>query len=88
MKEGDDAFGRISDALEANGKAECATYCRKSMLTSSNKSRGSWPHQNTVTSCTSEPKLACNGCSMQSDSDSASNDLRFPSDLITSCVAT
>ncbi|KAL2942037.1 Protein ALWAYS EARLY 2 [Bienertia sinuspersici] len=88
MKEGEDAFGRISDALDTNGKAECATNCRKSMLMSSNKVRGSFPCQNPSTSCTSESQLACNGFGVQSVIGFASNDIQLPSKLITSCVAT
>lgn len=88
VKEGEDAFGRISEALEANNKAEHATNCRMSMTTSSNTARGSLPHQNPLTSCASEPQLSCDVFSVQSVGDSASNGLRVPSDLITSCVAT
>lgn len=88
MKEGEDAFGRISEALACNGKAESAATFRTSIISSSNTFRGSLPHQNPVASCTPQPKLACDASSVQPIGDSASNDLRVPSDLITSCVAT
>ncbi|XP_010674728.2 protein ALWAYS EARLY 2 isoform X2 [Beta vulgaris subsp. vulgaris] len=88
MEEGEDAFGRISEALACNGKAESAATFRTSIISSSNTFRGSLPHQNPVASCTPQPKLACDASSVQPIGDSASNDLRVPSDLITSCVAT
>ncbi|KNA21380.1 hypothetical protein SOVF_043680 isoform B [Spinacia oleracea] len=82
MKEGEDAFGRISEALDARGKTRAAN-CRTPIITSS--IRGSLPHQNPLTSCASDPPLSCDAVTVQSVGDSGSDDL---SDLITSCVAT
>uniref|UniRef100_A0A803KP52 SANT domain-containing protein n=1 Tax=Chenopodium quinoa TaxID=63459 RepID=A0A803KP52_CHEQI len=88
MKEGEDAFGRISEALDASCKSERATSCRTSMIPSSNAVRGSLAHQNPLTSCASEPPLSCDAFTERPTDDSVSNDLQIPYDLITSCVAT
>ncbi|XP_057539589.1 protein ALWAYS EARLY 2-like isoform X2 [Amaranthus tricolor] len=84
-KEVDDKFGRDNEALDRNGKAECASNCGISITMSSNEVQGSLPHKNPIISCSSDPQLACDMISSQSAGDS---DLEIPSDLITSCIAT
>jgi len=88
MKEGEDAYGRIGEALNGTHAVQCLTTCRVSTSKSPNAVPGSLPHKNSANPCTSEPQATGDVSGIKSASYSSASDLQVPSDLIASCVAT
>lgn len=88
IREGEDAFERISEALTSLNKCPSTSDSGVSTLRSPGPANGSSAQHNPSTSGMSEclPTSHPSGPTSQNDSDK--NELQIPSDLITSCVAT
>lgn len=88
MKEGEDAYGRIGEALNATHGVQCLATHGVSTSNSPNAAQGTLRHTNSANPCTSEPLATGDVSGIKSASDSSASDLQVPSDLIASCVAT
>ncbi|KAJ7977966.1 Protein ALWAYS EARLY 3 [Quillaja saponaria] len=85
-KEGDDAFMRIEQVLDAIDNQQLASNSRLPVIRFQEQANGSFSQQNQPISCASEPLLSSDASDVHNGSDK--NDIQIPSDLITSCVAT
>lgn len=88
MKEGEDAYGRIGEALNATHGVQCLATRGVSTSNSPNAAQGTLRHTNSANPCTSELLATGDVSGIKSASDSSASDLQVPSDLIASCVAT
>lgn len=88
MKEGEDAFTRIGEALYSMSGCQLASDAGVSVMRYSNQVNGSLGHENHLTTCTSEPLVTGHQSHLKSHDVSDTNELKIPSELITSCVAT
>ena len=88
MKEGEDAFMRIREALDSVDKRQFTPDIRMPVIKSTELENGSISYQNHLVSSTSRPMPT--GCAPNPKLQEASekNEEQVPSELITSCVAT
>ncbi|XP_077218287.1 protein ALWAYS EARLY 3-like isoform X2 [Tasmannia lanceolata] len=92
LKQGEDAFVRIGEAIDsANNRYFGAGNGGVSAMrshTSPEPGHGSSIYQDQATSCTSEPTIAIHAPSPNQNDFADGTEAQFPSELISSCVAT
>ncbi|XP_057962765.1 protein ALWAYS EARLY 2-like isoform X2 [Malania oleifera] len=88
IKEGEDAFARIGEALNSLSKRQITSDSGVSVVRSPDPVNGSLPHHNQSTSCASESLPTSHVSGLQLDNNTDKNEVQVPSELITSCVAT
>ncbi|KAK9265918.1 hypothetical protein L1049_012597 [Liquidambar formosana] len=88
MKEGEDAYARIGEALNSINNWQVTSDSGVSMMRAPDPANGSLGHHNQWTSCKPEPLATghASGPKLQNDADR--DEAQIPSELITSCVAT
>ncbi|OVA06495.1 SANT/Myb domain [Macleaya cordata] len=91
LKEGEDAFARIGEALDSANNRQNGTDSGISTVrsfTSPDPSNGSLPYQDAANSYTAEPlvPVIANGTNLNNTSEVS--EVRIPKELISSCVAT
>ncbi|EOY11451.1 DIRP,Myb-like DNA-binding domain, putative isoform 1 [Theobroma cacao] len=88
MKEGEDAFMRIGEALDSLDKRQFTYDIRMPVIKSREQENGSMDYRNHLVSCTSKPVAAGWATNPKSQEASDKNEEQGPSELIASCVAT
>lgn len=88
MKEGEDAYIKIGEALDHIDKRQLTSDPRVPVIRSPERVNGSLGHHNQFVSGTSDPQLTSNGSGTKLQDGSEKNESQIPSELITSCVAT
>ncbi|CAK7340694.1 unnamed protein product [Dovyalis caffra] len=87
IKEGEDAFGRIGEALDSIDRRPLGSESRVQMNRSPEEANGGFRLQNQLIPSTPEPQVNSNASGPQSN-DSDKIETAIPSELISSCVAT
>lgn len=87
MKQGEEAFTRIEDALDSMHKQQLRSDSGVSVLRLLDPVNGSFAHSNQLTSFTSEPLLTSHASGPKLPNDSGKIEAPIASELITSCVA-
>ncbi|XP_019080574.1 protein ALWAYS EARLY 2 isoform X1 [Vitis vinifera] len=87
MKQGEEAFTRIGDALDSMHKQQLRSDSGVSVLRVLDPVNGSFAHPNQLTSFTSEPLLTSHASGPKLPNDSGKIEAPIASELITSCVA-
>ncbi|KAJ6762737.1 PROTEIN ALWAYS EARLY 1-RELATED [Salix purpurea] len=87
MKEGEDTFVRIGEALDSMDRRHSGSESRVRMIRAPDGANGGLRLQNQLIPSTSEPQVNSNASRPQS-SDSDKTATAIPSELISSCVAT
>lgn len=88
MKEGEDAYIKIGEALDHIDKRQLTSDPRVPVIRSPERVNGSLGHHNQFVSGTRDPQLTSNGSGTKLQDGSEKNESQIPSELITSCVAT
>lgn len=88
MKEGEDAYIKIGEALDHIDKRQLTSDSRVSLIRSPEQVNGSLGHHNQFLSGTCDPQLASNASGTKLQDVSDKSEAQIPSELITSCVAT
>ncbi|KAL9393127.1 hypothetical protein Peur_012412 [Populus x canadensis] len=86
MKEGEDAFARIGEALDSMDRSHLGSESRAQMIRSQEEANTGLGLQNQLIPSTPEPQVNCNVSGPQSN-DSEKIETAIPSELISSCVA-
>ncbi|KAJ6305881.1 hypothetical protein OIU78_021249 [Salix suchowensis] len=86
MKEGEDAFARIGEALDSVDRSHSVSESRTQMIRSQEEANTGLCHQNQLIPSTPEPQVNSSVSGPQSN-DSEKNETAIPSELISSCVA-
>ena len=86
MKEGEDTFVRIGEALDSMDRRHLGSEYRVQMIRAPEGVSGGLRLQNQLILSTSEPQVNSNASRPQSN-DSDKTETVIPSDLISSCVA-
>ena len=88
MKEEEDAFTRIGEALDSMHKQQLRSDSGVSVLRLLDPVNGCFTHPNQLTTLTSEPQVTSHASGPNLPNDSGKKEAPIPSELITSCVAT
>ncbi|XVE63010.1 hypothetical protein DITRI_Ditri06bG0165400 [Diplodiscus trichospermus] len=88
MKEGEDAFTRIGEAIDSVDKKQLTSDIRMPVIKLPEMENGSMDHQKHLVSGTSKPMPTSCAPSPKLQEASVNNVEQVPSELITSCVAT
>ncbi|XP_061970278.1 protein ALWAYS EARLY 2-like isoform X4 [Populus nigra] len=86
IKEGEDAFARIGEALDSMDRSHLGSESRAQMIRSQEEANTGLGLQNQLIPSTPEPQVNCNVSGPQSN-DSEKIETAIPSELISSCVA-
>ncbi|KAL3591201.1 hypothetical protein D5086_009841, partial [Populus alba] len=86
MKEGEDAFARIGEALDSMDRSHLGSESRAQMIRSQEEANTGLCLQNQLIPSTPESQVNCNVSGPQSN-DSEKIETAIPSELISSCVA-
>ncbi|XP_011036805.1 PREDICTED: protein ALWAYS EARLY 2-like isoform X2 [Populus euphratica] len=86
MKEGEDAFSRIGEALDSMNRSHLGSESRAQMIRSQEEANTGLGLQNQLIPSTPESQVNCNVSGPQSN-DSEKIETAIPSELISSCVA-
>ncbi|XP_031260660.1 protein ALWAYS EARLY 2 isoform X2 [Pistacia vera] len=88
IKEGEDAYIRIGEALDHIDKRQFISDSRVPVIRSPEQVNGSLSHHNQFVSGAAEPLLTSYASGPKFQDGSNKNETQIPSELITSCVAT
>ncbi|KAH9755103.1 protein ALWAYS EARLY 2 [Citrus sinensis] len=88
VKEGEDAYTKIGEALDHIDKRQLTSDPRVSVIRSPEQVNGSLGHHNHFVSGTCDPQPTNNASGTKLQDVSDKNEAQIPSELITSCVAT
>uniref|UniRef100_A0A2P2J571 Uncharacterized protein n=1 Tax=Rhizophora mucronata TaxID=61149 RepID=A0A2P2J571_RHIMU len=88
LKEGQDAFLRIGEALDSIDRRQKVSESKVQVTRSPEPINGSFRHHNQLISRESVSQVNDNAFMARSHDDSGKTEAAFPSELITSCVAT
>ncbi|XP_021282350.1 protein ALWAYS EARLY 2 isoform X3 [Herrania umbratica] len=88
MKEGEDAFMRIGEALDSLDKRQFTSDIRMPLMKSREQENGSMGYRSHLVSSTSKPVAAVWATNPKSQEACDKNEEQVPSELIASCVAT
>ncbi|XP_012089049.1 protein ALWAYS EARLY 2 isoform X2 [Jatropha curcas] len=88
MKEGEDAFMKIGEALDSIDKRQLASESKVQVIRSPEQVNGILSHQNQFISRTSDPQANSTTSDPKSQDNAEKVETAIPSELIKSCVAT
>lgn len=88
MKEGEDAFVKIGEALDSIDRRQLASESKAQEIRSLEHVNGILSHHNQLISSTLEPQVNNNASGPKSHNNTDKIEAAIPSELIKSCVAT